>query len=139
AALLGQVHVRPAGEPVLPVPVTLPVSQQHDLVHPSRLPCVAAPSQRAGGCPLFERRLRRRHPVLGEAPEGAVEAPSGASTTLCIAVGPYAPARGSTASSGSRFLGSGLSLPTPWARISSTTASLTGVLIPRFRPWSQTC
>jgi hypothetical protein len=24
----------------------------------------------------FERRLRRRHPVLGEASEGAVEAPS---------------------------------------------------------------
>ena len=25
---------------------------------------------------LFERRLRRRNPVLGEASEGAVEAPS---------------------------------------------------------------
>jgi len=28
------------------------------------------------GCTLFERRLRRRNPVLGEASEGAVEAPS---------------------------------------------------------------
>jgi len=28
------------------------------------------------GCTLFERRLRRRNSVLGEASEGAVEAPS---------------------------------------------------------------
>ena len=39
---------------------------------------------------------------------------------------------------GSRFFGSGLSLPTPWLRTAATTASLTGVLMPFRRPWSQT-